>query len=135
MVDKYDKATRSRMMSAVKPRGNKSTEQKMVVLLRKHSLAGWRRHYSVLGTPDFCWPKLKVALFVDGCFWHGCPSCRRAPKSNQPFWEEKVHKNIQRDRKVSRGLRKTGWSVLRVRECQLAKPATVARIKRALRNN
>lgn len=132
MVDKYDKATRSRMMAAVRSRGNRSTELRMVKILRQHGLSGWRRHHSVPGTPDFCWPKLKVALFVDGCFWHGCPRCRRAPKSNQAFWDAKVTENKRRDRRASRKLRKLGWSVIRVWECQIGKEATISRIAKML---
>ena len=106
-------------------------EVRMAKLLRKHSLNGWRRHYRVPGTPDFCWPGLKLALFVDGCFWHGC-ACRRAPKSNQAFWDAKIAENRRRDRRVSRHLRKLGWSVLRVRECLLDSEATIRRIARTL---
>jgi len=119
VVDKYDKATRSKMMAAVRSRGNRSTELRLAELPRRHGLSGWRRHYPVAGTPDFCWPKCRVALFVDGCFWHGCPRCRRAPKSNQAFWDAKVTENRRRDRKATKALRKEGWTVIRVWECQI----------------
>jgi DNA mismatch endonuclease (patch repair protein) len=128
MVDKYDKATRSRMMAAVRSRGNRSTEVRLAKLLRKHRLSGWRRQYPIPGTPDFCWPKGRVAVFVDGCFWHGCPRCRRAPKSNQTFWDAKVAENKRRDRKVTTILRKKGWVVLRIWERQIEKEATIRRI-------
>ena len=82
-VDKYDKATRSRMMAAVRSRGNRSTEVRLAKLLRKHRLSGWRRQYPIPGTPDFCWPKSRVALFVDGCFWHGCPRSRARTLHNR----------------------------------------------------
>ena len=134
MVDNVDRATRSRYMSAVKSRGNRSTELRMAKLLRRHGLTGWRRHHPVPGTPDFCWPKLKLALFVDGCFWHGCPRCRRAPKSRVAFWNGKVSENRRRDRRADRALRKLGWSVIRVWECQIGAPATVIRLQRAVRN-
>ncbi|MFC1806135.1 very short patch repair endonuclease [Planctomycetota bacterium] len=131
-MDKYDKATRSRMMSAVRSRGNRSTEMRMVDLLKGAGLRGWRRHHGIPGRPDFCWPKLKVALFVDGCFWHGCPYCRRPPKSNVEFWESKVAANQRRDRRVSWQLRRRGWSVVRVRECKLGTRGALNRIVRAL---
>jgi len=131
-VDKYDKATRSRMMAAVRSKGNRSTELRLAELLRQHGPSGWRRHYPVCGTPDFCWPKSRVALFVDGCFWHGCPRCRRAPKSNQKFWNAKVAENRRRDKKVTRSLRDQGWSVIRVWECQIGKASTIRRIAKAL---
>jgi DNA mismatch endonuclease (patch repair protein) len=132
MVDKYDKATRSRMMAAVRSRGNRSTEIRLAKLLRKHRLSGWRRHYAISGTPDFCWPKSRVAVFVDGCFWHGCPRCRRAPKSNQKFWDAKVAENKRRDKKVARKLLNEGWVIVRIWECQIKKPSTIFRIARAL---
>ena len=131
-MDKYDKATRSKMMAAVRSKGNRSTELRLVTLLRQHRLRGWRRHYPVPGTPDFCWPRRRVALFVDGCFWHGCPRCRRAPKSNRAYWDAKVAVNMRRDKRVARVLRGQGWTVLRVWECQIEKPATIRRVERAL---
>ncbi|MBE3040463.1 MAG: very short patch repair endonuclease [Chloroflexi bacterium] len=132
MADKYDKVTRSRMMAAVRSRGNRSTELRLAALLRCHGLCGWRRHYPICGTPDFCWPSRRVALFVDGCFWHGCPRCRRAPKSNRAFWDAKVTENRRRDRKATATLRHQGWTVIRVWECQVAKPSTIRRIAVAI---
>lgn len=131
-MDKYDKKIRSRMMSAVRSRGNRTTEIKMASLLRRNGLHGWERHVALPGTPDFCWPKHKVALFVDGCFWHGCPYCRRAPKSNTLFWERKLNENLRRDQRVNRKLRRLGWHVLRVRECKITDSRTVSRIRRML---
>ncbi|MBO9565837.1 MAG: DNA mismatch endonuclease Vsr [Niastella sp.] len=131
-MDKVDKITRSRNMAAVRSRGNQTTEKKMASLLRQQKWKGWRRHYSIEGTPDFCWPKQKVALFVDGCFWHGCPRCYKVPKSNVEFWENKISGNRKRDRHVLMALKKRGWLVLRVWECQLEKPRTVYRIRKAL---
>lgn len=125
MADKYDRATRSRMMSACRSRGNRSTEIVMISLLREYGFSGWRRHQPVFGRPDFVWLKQKVALFVDGCFWHGCPYCRRPPKTNVVFWEKKIAANKRRDRKVSRVLRAEAWTVLRVRECSLKRPAAL----------
>ena len=134
MTDTVDKATRSRYMAAVKSRGNLSTEARMVRLLRVNSLLGWRRHVSLPGTPDFCWPKKKAALYVDGCFWHGCPHCYQTPKSNVRYWKEKVEGNKRRDSRVNSILRTRGWTVIRIWECQLAKNSgrCVARIKKAI---
>jgi len=106
-------------MVAIKPRGNLSTELKMMALLKKEGLKGWRRQFPLAGTPDFCWPQKKVVLFVDGCFWHGCPSCHRTPKSNVSFWNKKIVNNRKRDRRVNRILRKSGWHVIRVWEHQI----------------
>ena len=81
---------------------------------------------SVFGRPDFAFPKAKVALFIDGCFWHGCRKCNRLPKRSSAaasFWFEKIQRNVQRDFRVSRHLRKIGWTVLRAKECALRNPS------------
>lgn len=134
-MDTVDKATRSRFMAAVKSRGNLSTERIMVRLLRQNGLPGWRRHIPIPGTPDFCWRDAKVSVFVDGCFWHGCPHCYELPKSNVRYWAAKVAANKRRDRKVNDTLRGKGWSVLRIWECQLKKnpKRCVARVVRAVK--
>lgn len=130
MVDKFDKATRSRIMASVRSQGNKSTELAMISILRKAHLTGWRRHQKMLGNPDFVWPQKKIALFVDGCFWHGCPTCKRTPKSNVDFWENKIRTNKSRDLRYTRYLRAHGWHVIRVWECKINKTVTVNRISR-----
>lgn len=126
---------RSRTMRAVKSKGNATTELKMRNLLRASGLNGWRRHLPIRGQPDFAWRKEKVALFVDGCFWHHCPYCNhRLPVNNAKYWADKFLANTRRDRKVTRMLRAEGWSVIRVWEHTLRNPAQVAnRIERALR--
>ena len=105
----------------------------MAALLRRSRLKGWRRHSPLPGRPDFAWPRFRVALFVDGCFWHGCPRCYQTPKSNVDYWRTKVAGNRRRDRSVSRRLRERGWVVLRVWECRLKTTSTRSRIERVLR--
>ncbi|MGA7193765.1 MAG: DNA mismatch endonuclease Vsr [Anaerolineales bacterium] len=78
-----------------------------------------------LGKPDFVFPKRKIALFVDGCFWHGCPKHSSAPKSNRRFWMKKLKANKERDKFVNRELRKSGWKVVRVWEHELTQPEKV----------
>jgi DNA mismatch endonuclease (patch repair protein) len=131
-VDRVTRQVRSKIMSLVGSRGNRTTERRMSALLWSSGLRGYRKHWRITGTPDFAWPRSKVALFVDGCFWHGCPHCCRYSKSNKPFWNLKVKNNRARDRRVAAKLRRQGWSVVRVWECAVKKPATLARIKRAL---
>ncbi|MHB2029600.1 MAG: DNA mismatch endonuclease Vsr [Acidimicrobiales bacterium] len=126
MADVVDHATRSRVMAAILPRGNRSTELTIAKALRARGLHGWRRHWRVSGRPDFAWPRLKVAVFADGCFWHGC-SCRRAPKSNTVFWEKKIRDNRRRDHKVSRDLRSKGWKVFRIKECRIRSAKSLVR--------
>lgn len=119
MTDTLTPAERSKRMSAVRSWGNKSTELLVASLLKVNHVSGWRRNLTLYGRPDFLWRKQKVALFVDGCFWHGCKACYRRPKSNRKFWDAKVQENARRDRLVGSRLRELGWTVIRVKECQL----------------
>ena len=109
-------STRS-SLAAVKSTGNRSTERVLRAHLVRGGFRGWRLHAKdIAGCPDFVFDERRVAVFVDGCFWHGCPSCHRPPSSNQDYWTKKVARNKSRDRRNSRLLRKDGWTVLRVWE-------------------
>ena len=124
---------RSKIMSSVKSRGNASTELKMLALLRVNKLSGWRRHTDIAGKPDFSWPDKKVALFVDGCFWHRCPRCFRKPKNNDAYWRDKIESNRKRDLQVNRRLRLAGWTVVRAWEHEFKNgPAVAKKVERAL---
>ena len=113
---------RSQLMSRVSSSGNKTTEKRLASLLRVAGLAGWRRQQPLPGHPDFVWPTKKIAVFVDGCFWHGHDCGRNlTPRTNVQAWQEKIRGNRSRDRKVARVLRGQGWKVVRIWECQLAK--------------
>ena len=127
MTDVFTRKKRSNVMSRIRGKGNKSTEIKLLNLFRVHGVTGWRRHQPIPGKPDFVFRKERLVVFVDGCFWHGCPTCYIKPKQNAEFWENKIGGNIRRDRKVSRQLRTDGWSVCRVWECKLKKPDVVMR--------
>jgi len=134
-ITRFGNLTRAELMSRIKGRGNKKTELRMAELFREHGITGWRRHQDLPGRPDFVFRRVKVAVFVDGCFWHGCPRHFRVPRTRTKFWMEKIRGNKARDRRVSRELRASGWKVLRVWECALTKaraPSTVARVSRAL---
>lgn len=113
---------RGELMSRVRSTGNQTTEKKLALLLRKAGLTGWRRHQPLPGNPDFVWLKFKIALFVDGCFWHG-HNCGRnvTPKTNAKAWRDKIERNQARDQRVVRSLRQLGWKVIRIWECRLAK--------------
>jgi DNA mismatch endonuclease (patch repair protein) len=78
------------------------------------------------GTPDFAFPKNRVAVFVDGCFWHGCPRHASFPATRRDFWLKKFAANKARDRRVNRELRKRGWRVLRLWEHELSKLGMVS---------
>jgi DNA mismatch endonuclease (patch repair protein) len=130
-MDHVPKEIRSKIMAAVRSRGNTTTEVPLGKLLWAAGIRGYRKHWAVLGKPDFAWPCRKVAVFVDGCFWHGC-SCKYLPRSNTEFWRNKIEANRRRDRRVSEKLRADGWTVLRVKECVVMKRSTLSRIARAL---
>jgi len=125
VADIWTKKKRSEVMSLIRGKGNKETEHALLVLLRQNKISGWRRHLPLLGKPDFAFPKQKVAVFVDGCFWHGCPKCYTRPKTNRAFWDRKRETNMARDRHVTRQLRGRGWKVIRIWQHSLKKsPAT-----------
>ena len=134
MADIWTKKKRSEVMSLIRGKGNKETEHALLVLLRQNKISGWRRHLPLLGKPDFAFPKQKVAVFVDGCFWHGCPKCYTRPKTNRAFWDRKRETNMARDRHFTRQLRGRGWKVIRIWQHYLQKSpeACLTRIHRAL---
>jgi len=118
-------------MAGIRSRGNTTTELPLGKLLWAVGIRGYRKHWRVAGKPDFAWPGRKVAVFVDGCFWHGC-SCKTLPRTNTEFWRNKIETNKRRDRRISRTLRKEGWTVIRIKECKIRRPSVLARIARAL---
>ncbi len=128
--------SRSELMSRVRSKGNETTEIRLAKLLRKAGLNGWRRRQSLIGKPDFVWQREKLAVFVDGCFWHGhnCGRKNSSPKTNVKAWQSKIERNKTRDRRNERRLRHLGWSVIRIWECQLASQpnACIRRIRRML---
>ncbi len=128
---------RSRIMRAV-PGKNTSAEQALRVALSAAGLRGYRLHnHAVPGTPDVVFGPERVAVFVDGCFWHGCPECYREPKSRKEYWTMKVQRNRDRDAAVNAACKAKGWRVLRVWEHEvLRKPTRVAaRVRRYLRRD
>jgi DNA mismatch endonuclease (patch repair protein) len=119
MADVVDRATRSRMMSGIRGR---DTKPELIVRRYLHS-AGFRFRLApknLIGKPDIVLPKHRTVVFVHGCFWHRHKGCRYAavPATNKLFWAEKFAVNVKRDRHVQRQLRKDGWQVLVIWECQ-----------------
>src|SRR6266567_6808620 len=127
MSDVLTKRKRSEVMASVRSGGNRATELKLALILRADRIKGWRRRLPLLGKPDFAFPRERLALFVDGCFWHGCPFHCRRPASNRGYWLPKILRNQKRDGAVRKGLREAGWRVLRVWEHELRFPRRVAR--------
>ena len=118
-------------MSRIRSRGNQTTELAFARLLRKNRITGWRRHLPLPGRPDFCFPREKIAIFLDGCFWHACARCYSRPATNTSFWDRKRTDNLAKDRRVGRELGALGFSVIRIYEHVLKVPASV--IRRVLR--
>jgi DNA mismatch endonuclease (patch repair protein) len=114
------------------PPRSRSTENRLIALLRGNGITGWRRSYPLHGKPDFVFPRSRVAVFVDGCFWHGHPTNCRMPKANRAYWERKIARNVVRDRLVTRVLREKGWKVVRIWEDSVQKPSTLKRLRKAL---
>ena len=112
---------RSRTMSAIRGRGNRSTERALRMVLVRAGVRGWHLNVSDLpGRPDFLFLRQSVAVFVDGCFWHGCGRCCPArPRTNTEFWRRKIVLNQRRDRLNSRRLQRLGIRVVRIWECDL----------------
>ncbi|NBT57843.1 very short patch repair endonuclease [bacterium] len=117
-VDIFSQSKRSEVMSRIRSKGNKTTEVPLQKAMRIAGVKGWRRHLPVqIGSrsvrPDFVFPRQRIAVFVDGCFWHGCPEHGTRPKSNREFWDQKLESNIARDIRVGKALKSSGWIVLR----------------------
>ena len=125
MPDVFTKAKRSQVMSRIRSRGNKETELALVKIFRANKIIGWRRHLEIRKEsgrrkfavrPDFVFRQERLALFVDGCFWHGCPKHCNQPANNRAFWFRKLSANKARDSLVTRTLRSANWRVLRIWE-------------------
>lgn len=135
MADVFSRQKRSDIMSRVRSGGNQATEVALAQLLRRNGIVGWRRNTAVYGKPDFVFGKPRVAVFVDGCFWHGCPLHATKPASNITFWDEKLSRNRIRDRLVTTALEHRGWTVLRIWQHELLRREEhrlVTRIQRIL---
>ena len=143
MPDVFTKAKRSAVMARIRSRGNKGTELALARVFRALGITGWRRQLRIRHSPfgirnfqvrpDFVFPKLRLAVFVDGCFWHGCPKHATQPKGNAAFWRKKFAANQTRDRLVTRTLRRAGWRVLRIWEHELARKREATLVKRLAR--
>ncbi len=123
-MDTFSPEKRSEIMKRVKST-NTSIEIKIRRELWRNGLRGWRVHpKDVPGKPDIIFRKKKVAVFIDGCFWHGCPVCNRSPKSGNVYWENKISRNMARDIKYNELLNGDGWSVIRLWEHEVTKDLT-----------
>ena len=151
--------TRSELMSRIRSHGHQATELALVRVFRAHGITGMRRHIQIRAgrnrgngaqtsksgridgfrassrrllhvRPDFVFPKLRLTVFVDGCFWHACPRHCRMPAGNRAFWRAKLARNQARDRLVTRTLRKASWQVLWIWEHALHRATSRRATKR-----
>ena len=107
-------------MAAVRSSRNRSTERRLRALFVQSGIRGWTLDgLSLSGKPDFVFPNRQLVVFIDGCFWHGCPKCCRMPEENADYWRNKIEHNALRDRSVTRRLRRDGWRVVRLWEHDL----------------
>lgn len=125
MADVFTTDKRSAVMARIRSRGNRDTELRMILLFRLYGLTGWRRHLDLPGRPDFAFRRQRLAIFIDGCFWHGCPQHFRMPKSRRDYWSAKIASNRLRDRRVTRELRRRGWAVIRLWEHDITNKASL----------
>lgn len=121
MADVFKKEKRSEIMSAVHSKQNKTTELRLIEIFKEHKITGWRRNYKVKGHPDFVFLDKKIAIFVDGCFWHGHDCRNTHPSDNQDYWQKKRERNIRHDKEITALFESRGWTVIRIWECELKK--------------
>lgn len=123
-MDTVTPEVRSKIMSRIRSRGNGTTEVPLASAMRRLGVSGWRRHIKINTPsghvrPDFVFPKERLVVMVQGCFWHSCPFHATLPKSNRAFWRDKLESNRRRDRVRMRELRKMGWDVVVIWEHQM----------------
>lgn len=121
MADVFNSKKRSDIMSKVRSKNNKSTELKLIQIFEENNIKGWRRNYPVKGHPDFVFLDKKIAIFVDGCFWHGHDCRNTHPSDNAEYWNKKRERNMKHDKEVTALFEQRGWTVIRIWECELKK--------------
>ena len=119
MADVFDSKKRSDIMSKVRSNNNKSTELALIKFFKENKITGWKRNYPVKGHPDFVFLDKKIAVFVDGCFWHGHDCRNTRPSDNAEYWQKKRERNIKHDKEVTAMFENRGWTVIRIWECEL----------------
>src|SRR5712691_6435935 len=118
--------THSKRMGAIKGKGNKTTERLFKMMLVRAGLTGWKVNpRGIVGNPDVYFSISRVAVFLDGCFWHGCPECGHIPRTNSPFWQAKIQRNQERDKQYTDRLEASGIHVVRIWEHELQRKETV----------
>lgn len=135
MADVFSKEKRSEIMSRVRSKGNRATEEKLKSLFRANGIKGWRRGYRLFGSPDFVFPKERIAVFVDGEFWHGHPTLGQIPETNTEFWVKKIERNKERDLLVNQTLEQKDWIVVCIWQHELKDEKWHEKISNAFRKS
>ena len=124
-MDRLNKEERSRLMSCIKA-SNTGLEERLRAVLTARGVGGFTRSpKNLVGKPDFVFRRSRLVVFLDSCFWHGCPTHLRMPQSNLRYWRDKIENNRKRDMRVRRELKRLGWRVVRVWEHELKFPERV----------
>ncbi len=111
---------RTKHMRSIRSKGNRSTERRLRAYLIQAKLRGWTVHpKDIPGTPEFVFRAEQVAVFTDGCFWHGCPRCGKSPKANSSYWSKKIQLNVERDRKDAAAIAAMGFRMVRLWEHEI----------------
>jgi DNA mismatch endonuclease (patch repair protein) len=121
MSDNLKPDDRKRTMQAVKSKGTR-LEKRLFAMLAGTGISGWKKHpKNIPGKPDLVFPDQKIVIFIDGCFWHGCPyCCRKLPETNPEYWKRKIDRNVELAESYNEQLRRDGWIVIRIWEHEIA---------------
>lgn len=132
MGDNLSPEDRRKTMQAVKGKGTR-LEKRLWSMLAGMRLNGWKKNPgTITGKPDIVFPSQQIAVFIDGCFWHGCPHCqRKLPVTNREYWEKKIERNIALAQINNKQLEQEGWTVIRIWEHEMA---DTAKIRKRIRN-
>ena len=136
MTDNLSASDRLRTMRAVKSKQTRP-ERRLRALLAGLQLKGWKLNYEqVPGKPDIAFPAQRIAIFVNGCFWHGCQLCKRPlPETNKEYWIKKIQRNIDRDKRYDNELTEAGWKIVRLWEHQFKKGESWHELVKQLRDD
>jgi DNA mismatch endonuclease (patch repair protein) len=136
MPDNLKPEDRKKTMKAVKGKGTK-LERRLSAMLAGMRIKGWRKNANdVSGKPDIVFDVQKIAIFIDGCFWHGCPICqRKLPETNKSYWERKINRNIELAREYKQILEENGWQVIRIWEHEIKKTSDREKVRKEIRQS
>lgn len=139
MPDNLTPKDRRKTMQAVKGKRTR-LEKRLFSMLAGMGLKGWKQNVSnVTGKPDVVFARQKVAIFVDGCFWHGCPVCKRKlPQTNRKYWERKIARNVKLAKSHNQHLYKNSWTIIRIWEHEInskvARQEIVVKIRESVKS-